>query len=89
MVGKNQKPAARITLLSRPGCHLCDDARAVIAVVAADLGVGWEERDITQSEDDQRQYWEMIPVTLIDGIQHDYWRVSEDRLRAALASVPR
>jgi hypothetical protein len=38
-----------ITLLSRPGCHLCDDARAVIASVAAELGVSWQERDITLS----------------------------------------
>lgn len=82
-------PAARITLLSRPGCHLCDDARAIIARVAGDLGVAWEERDITRSEEDERRYWEMIPVTLVDGVQHDYWRVSEDRLRAALASAPR
>lgn len=73
-----------ITLLSRPGCHLCDDARQVIARVAADLGVTWSERDITRSEDDLRKYGEMIPVTLIDGVQHDFWRVSEDRLRAAL-----
>ena len=73
-----------ITLLSRPGCHLCDDARQVIARVAADLGVPWSERDITRSEDDLREYGEMIPVTLIDGVQHDFWRVSEDRLRAAL-----
>ena len=77
-------PGARITLLSRAGCHLCDDARAVIARVAADLGVGWEERDITMSADDLAQYSEMIPVTFIDGVQHDFWRVSEDRLRAAL-----
>ena len=73
-----------ITLLSRPGCHLCDDARAVIARVAADLGVSWEERDITRSEEDLRAYGEMIPVTLIDGVQHDFWHVSEERLRAAL-----
>ena len=77
-------PGARITLLSRAGCHLCDDARVVIAEVAADLGVGWEERDITMSADDLAQYSEMIPVTFIDGVQHDFWRVSEDRLRAAL-----
>ena len=77
-------PGARIALLSRAGCHLCDDARAVIARVAADLGVGWEERDITLSADDMAQYSEMIPVTFIDGVQHDFWRVSEDRLRAAL-----
>ena len=76
----------RITLLGKPGCHLCDEAREVIARVAADLGTPWEERDITQSGDDLREYGDMIPVTLIDGVQHDYWRVSEDRLRAALAS---
>jgi hypothetical protein len=74
----------RITLLSRPGCHLCDDARTVIAAVAAEVGASWDERDITQSPDDLDRYWEMIPVTLIDGVQHDYWRVSADRLRAAL-----
>ncbi|MGP8001791.1 MAG: glutaredoxin family protein [Streptosporangiaceae bacterium] len=74
----------RVTLLSRPGCHLCDDARAVIARVAADLGMPWDERDITQSEADLRDYWDKIPVTLIDGVQHDFWHVSEDRLRSAL-----
>jgi hypothetical protein len=58
----------------------------VIARVAADLGVGWGERDITQSEADLREYGEMIPVTLIDGVQHDFWRVDESRLRRALAS---
>ena len=80
-------PAAghRITLLGKPGCHLCDEAREVIARVAADLGVPWEERDITLSEDDQREYWDKIPVTLIDGVQHDFWRVSEQRLRTALS----
>lgn len=77
-------PGARITLLSRPGCHLCDDAREVIAKVAAQAGVTWEERDITGSEQDMRRYWDMIPVTFVDGVQHDFWRVSEDRLRAAL-----
>jgi glutaredoxin len=74
----------RITLLSRPGCHLCDDARAIISRVAGELGMVWEERDITRSHDDLRAYGEQIPVTLIDGVQHDFWRVSEDRLRAAL-----
>jgi glutaredoxin len=78
------RPAHTITLLTRPGCHLCDDARAVIAGVAAELGVAWQERDITQSESDLRAYGDMIPVTLIDGVQHDFWRVSEQRLRAVL-----
>jgi hypothetical protein len=73
-----------VTLLSRPGCHLCDDARDVISRVAAELGIVWDERDITASADDLARYSEMIPVTLIDGVQHDFWRVSEERLRAAL-----
>jgi Glutaredoxin-like domain (DUF836) len=85
--GRPDGPAQTITLLSRPGCHLCDEARAVIARVAADLGVPWQERDITRSQDDLREYGEMIPVTLIDGVQHDFWRVSEQRLRAALAAL--
>ena len=78
------EPAPRITLLSRPGCHLCGEARSVIERVASDLGVGFEERDITLSADDLAQYSEMIPVTFVDGVQHDFWRVSEERLRAAL-----
>jgi glutaredoxin len=78
-------PAPRVTLLSRPGCHLCDDAREVISRVTGELGVAWEERDITQSADDLREYWEQIPVTFVDGVKHDFWRVSADRLRAALA----
>jgi hypothetical protein len=80
------RDARMITLLSRPGCHLCDEARAVISRIAAELGAEWTERDITLSEDDLVAYGEMIPVTLIDGVQHDFWRVSEDRLRKALSA---
>ncbi|MFD0901530.1 glutaredoxin family protein [Actinomadura sediminis] len=76
-----------VTLLGKPGCHLCDDARAIIERVAADLDVRVEERDITASEEDTREYWEQIPVTLINGVQHDFWRVDENRLRAAIAEL--
>jgi glutaredoxin len=79
------RPAHLVTLLSRPGCHLCDEAREVITRVSAELGARFEERDITGSAGDLRDYWDKIPVTLIDGVQHDFWRVSERRLRAALA----
>jgi len=75
----------RITLLGKPDCHLCDDARAIVAKVADDLNVEWEEIDITTDPELQRRWREQIPVTLIDGVQHDYWRVDEARLRAALA----
>jgi glutaredoxin len=80
--------SAVITLLGKPGCHLCDEAREVIARVADEMGVRWEERDITQSAEDTRRYWEQIPVTFIDGVQHDFWRVDEKRLRQALQARP-
>jgi hypothetical protein len=73
-----------VLLLSRPGCHLCDEARAVIARVTAELGVGWAERDVTASAGDLAEFGDMIPVTFVDGVQHDFWHVREDRLRAAL-----
>ena len=79
--------AHHVTLLSKPGCHLCDDARAVIVRVAGELGATWDERDITRSAEDTRRDWEQIPVTFVDGVQHDFWHVSEDRLRVALGGL--
>ncbi|MCF2528433.1 glutaredoxin family protein [Yinghuangia soli] len=81
-----QGPSAQlVTMLSRPGCHLCDDARAVIVRVTAELGVAFEEVDITTDPELEEEYREQIPVTFVDGRQHDFWRVDERRLRAALA----
>lgn len=73
-----------VTLIRKPGCHLCDDAQGVVEKVCADLGVPWEQKDITQDEELHREYWEQIPVVLIDGAQHTFWRVDEERLRKAL-----
>lgn len=78
-------PVVRVTLVGKPDCHLCDDARAVIARVCTDVGVGWEERSILDDPALFDRYWDQIPVTLVDGRQHDYWRVDEARLRTALA----
>jgi glutaredoxin len=74
----------RLTLLGKPGCHLCDDARVVVARVAEDLSLPWEELSILDDEQLLEQYAEQIPVVLIDGRQHTFWRVDEARLRAAL-----
>ena len=76
--------SARVTLYGRPGCHLCDDAREVIARVCAEVGTSYDEVDITTDPDLQHRYGEQIPVTFVDGAQHDFWRVDEGRLRAAL-----
>lgn len=75
---------ARVLLYSRPGCHLCDDARAVIERVCAEAGTTYSEVDISGDPALVRAYGEQIPVTFVDGAQHDFWRVDERRLRAAL-----
>jgi glutaredoxin len=75
----------RVTLYSKPGCHLCDDARVVIEQVCADLGTSYDEVDISTSDDLMDTYGEQIPVTFVDGHQHDFWRVDPARLRKALA----
>jgi len=76
---------SRVTLYSRPGCHLCDDARAVIQRVCEDLGTSYVEVDVDSDPTLQAKFTDEVPVTFVDGRQHDFWRVSEDRLRAALA----
>lgn len=78
--------SAAVTLIGKPDCHLCDDARVIIARVTEDLGLEFEERSILDDPQLMAAYAEMIPVTLIDGRQHDYWRVDEQRLRAALTA---
>ena len=74
----------RVVLYSKPGCHLCDDARAVVEAVCAELGEAYDEIDINSSEDLMSRFGEEIPVTFVDGAQHDFWRVDADRLRSAL-----
>jgi glutaredoxin len=76
--------APRVTLYSRPGCHLCDDARAVVEQVCAELGESYAEISIDDDPDLRRRYGEEVPVTLVDGAQHDFWRVDPARLRTAL-----
>lgn len=75
----------RVTLYGKPGCHLCDEAREVIAEVCGELGVEWVEVSILDDEELFRRFAEQIPVTYVDGKQHDFWRVDPDRLRAALS----
>ncbi|MFF4506171.1 glutaredoxin family protein [Streptomyces sp. NPDC001401] len=73
-----------VTLIRKPGCHLCDDAQVVVEKVCGEVGVEWEAKDISLDRQLHDQYWEQIPVVLVDGRQHTFWRVDEQRLRKAL-----
>ena len=75
----------RVRVLSKPGCHLCEDAEAVVAAVCSDLGETFEVVDVTGDPELFATYGDQIPVTFVDGAQHDFWRVDSARLRAALS----
>lgn len=77
-------PSARVTLIGKPGCHLCDDARTVVSTVCAETGVSWTELSIEDDPALYDEHWDRIPVILVDGRPHDFWRVDPVRLRAAL-----
>ena len=75
----------RVTLITRVGCHLCDQAEAVLLRLRDELGFGYHELDVDADRDRRNEYSDRVPVILVDGKEHGYWRVEEERLRAALA----
>jgi glutaredoxin len=84
-LGVVQDPLARVVVLTRQGCHLCDQAIDVVAAVCAETGDAYATRDLDADPELVRRYGEQVPVTFVDGAQHDFWRVDPARLRAALA----
>ncbi len=74
----------RVEIIGRPGCHLCEEAETVVAGVCAERGVAYR---VVSIEDDPAladQYAEFIPVILVDGARHDFYRVDAVRLGEAL-----
>jgi hypothetical protein len=80
----SKKMEPRVVLIGKPDCHLCENARLIIAKVCEELGETWSEQSILGDPQLADQYFESIPVTLVDGKIHDKWRVDEARLRSAL-----
>ena len=75
----------QLVLISKPGCHLCDDARDAILEVLKDFpNVSFEEKNMLDDQKLIDAYSEEIPVVLIDGKQHSFWRVDSERLSEAL-----
>jgi glutaredoxin len=75
----------QVTLITRAGCHLCEQAEAVLRRLRAELGYGYEERDVDADPALRAEYSDRVPVVLIDGREHGYWRVEEPRFRRAIA----
>jgi glutaredoxin len=76
---------ARLTLISRDGCHLCEVAEQTLDRIAPGE---WVREDVAGSVDLERDFGDRVPVLLLDGKEHGYWRIEEDRLRRDLARPP-
>ncbi len=85
----------QIDLIGKSGCHLCDEARMVVNAVlgefqsihrgvARHIAIQYTEHDILVDEELAAKYSEEIPVLLINGKVHNYWRIDPDRFRGAL-----
>lgn len=70
----------RLTLITRAGCHLCDVAKEAMDRVSAASGERWAELDVDADTELLREYSDRVPVVLLDGREHGYWRVEEQRL---------
>lgn len=78
-----------VTFLTRAGCHLCEDAFAVLEGLRGEFGFTVEVIDIdaaaAQSPDLRAEYGDRVPVVLLDGEEHSYWELDEPRFRRDIA----
>lgn len=77
--------SARVVVYTRTACPACERAEAEVSRICADLGCGWEAVDVDTDPALRAEYGDRVPVIEVDGREHGFWRVEEDRLRAALS----
>ena len=71
-------------MYTRVDCHLCEVAVAQVAAITAETGATCSQVDVDADPDDRAEYGDRVPVILVDGVEHGYYRVEPDRLRRAL-----
>jgi glutaredoxin len=75
---------ARLVLLTRAGCHLCQTAAETLTRIGAEAGLVPEAVDVDTDPELQAEYGDRVPVVLLDGREHSYFTVDVDRLRRDL-----
>jgi glutaredoxin len=75
---------SHVTVYTRQQCHLCEVAMQQVESIAAESGATWSAVDVDADLDDRAEYGDRVPVILVDGVEHGYYRVEPDRLRRAL-----
>ena len=73
-----------VTVYSRHGCHLCENAVNVLEGLREELAFEFEIIYIDGDPELEKLYGEQVPVTHIDGVHHDFWRVDPERFRSSL-----
>ncbi|HEY8371943.1 MAG TPA: glutaredoxin family protein [Pseudonocardiaceae bacterium] len=74
----------QVTLMVRQNCPACDTAEADVRRICGELGVPWTAVDVDSDPELRAEYGDRVPVILIDGAEHGYWKVEEERFRRAL-----
>ena len=62
----------RVVVLTRQDCHLCEEAIAQVAAICAEIGEAYGVVDVDSDPELQRRYTDQVPVTFVDGAQHDF-----------------
>ena len=75
----------RVTLITRVGCHLCEEASDALRRLRRELGFSYQELDVDADRARANEYSDRVPVILIDGREHGYWRLEEARFRKAIS----
>jgi glutaredoxin len=76
----------RVTVYTRAGCPACVTAEADVERICGELGVGWGAVDVDSAPELRAEYGDRVPVILVDGREHGFWKVEEPRLRKALVT---
>jgi len=76
----------QVTLLGRVDCHACEVAKADLERICGEIGIELTVVDVDTDTELRAEYGDMVPVILINGEEHGYWKVEEERFRAALRS---
>jgi glutaredoxin len=74
----------RVIVYTRGGCTACVQAEADVERICGELGCGWRAVDVDADADLRAEYGDRVPVIMVDGREHGFWKVEERRLRAAL-----
>jgi glutaredoxin len=75
---------ARLQLITRQGCHLCENAATTLEQIAAEAGLATTSVDVDADTELQAEYGDRVPVVLLDGREHSYFTVDVPRLRRDL-----